>query len=65
MATQVGLLHPIGADPVRLRTSLYANDTALFIRPIGADVEHLQQLLHSFDRATWLCTEISYRSNLW
>jgi hypothetical protein len=38
MATQQGLLTPIGADSVKFRTSLYADDAALFIRPIASDV---------------------------
>jgi hypothetical protein len=32
-ATEHGLLNPIGVDPVKLRTNLYADDVALFIRP--------------------------------
>jgi hypothetical protein len=46
-ATQMGLLHPIGAD-----------DMVLFLRPIATDVAHLQQLLHSFGAATGLCKNI-------
>jgi hypothetical protein len=46
-ATQMGLLHPIGAD-----------DMVLFLRPIATDVAHLQQLLHSFGTATGLCKNI-------
>jgi hypothetical protein len=45
MATDRGLLHPISAEPVKLRTSMYVEDTALFIRPKASDVENLQQLL--------------------
>jgi hypothetical protein len=41
MATQAGLLHPIGADPIKLRTSMYTNDAALFIRLLPADVANL------------------------
>jgi hypothetical protein len=44
--TQMGLLHPIGTDPVKLRTSLYADDAALFVRPYDSDIRHMQQLLH-------------------
>jgi hypothetical protein len=58
MATQEGLLHPIGADPVKLRTNLYADDVVLFIRPIPADVAKLQQLLQHFGTAIGLCTNI-------
>jgi hypothetical protein len=39
-ATEVGLLHPIGAASVRLWTNLYADDAALFLRLIAADVEN-------------------------
>jgi hypothetical protein len=55
-ATQAGLLHPLGASPVCMRTNLYADDAALFVRPIATHVEHLQQLLESFGQATGLCT---------
>jgi hypothetical protein len=58
LATQAGLLNPIGADLVCLRTSMYADDTALFIRPIAMDINHLQQLLHAFGLAIGLCTNI-------
>jgi hypothetical protein len=46
-ATQAGLLTPIGADPVKMRTSLYVDDAVMFLRPIVADVENLQALLHT------------------
>jgi hypothetical protein len=42
MATRAGLLHPIGANLVRLRTSMYADDTAMFIRLVATDVNHHQ-----------------------
>jgi retron-type reverse transcriptase len=32
-ATHVGLLNPIGAEPIKFRTSLYADDAALFVHP--------------------------------
>jgi mannosylglycoprotein endo-beta-mannosidase len=32
-ATEQGLLSPIGADPIKMRTSLYADNATLFIRP--------------------------------
>jgi hypothetical protein len=57
-ATQMGLLHLIGAYPVKLRTSLYADNAALFVRPYGSDIRHMQQLLHSFSSTTGLCTNI-------
>jgi hypothetical protein len=39
-ATEHGLLNPIGVDPDKLRTSLYADDVALFIRPTTSDVSN-------------------------
>jgi hypothetical protein len=42
MATHAGLLHPIDADLIKLRTSLFVDDATLFIRPIPDDVENLQ-----------------------
>jgi hypothetical protein len=48
-STQMGLLHPIGADLLKLRNRLYADDAALFVgRPYDSDIRHMQQLLHSF-----------------
>jgi hypothetical protein len=57
-ATEWGLLHPIGADSVKLRTSLYTDDATLFLRPLASDVSHLQQLLTSFGSATGLRTNV-------
>jgi hypothetical protein len=58
MATMEGLLPPIEADPVKLRTSLYADDAALFLRPIADDVSNLKHILLHFGMATGLCTNI-------
>jgi hypothetical protein len=57
-AIETELLHPIGALPVRLRTSLYADGTTLFLRPIASDVAHLHHLLQAFGSATGLCTNV-------
>jgi hypothetical protein len=40
-ATQQGLLHPINVDLVRTQTSLYVDDTVLFVRPIASDIANL------------------------
>jgi hypothetical protein len=48
MATKHGLLHRIGAAPMKLRTSMYADDTALFLRAHALDVQHLHHLLQLF-----------------
>lgn len=58
-ATEQGLLRPIGADPIRIRTSLYDDDAALFIRPQMQDLNNLQQILKAFGEATGLQTNIS------
>ncbi|WVZ53491.1 hypothetical protein U9M48_004422 [Paspalum notatum var. saurae] len=66
-ATEQGLLSPIGSDPIRLRTSLYADDAALFLRPTQQDVENLQLLVERFGEATGLKTNIQkseiYKTN--
>jgi hypothetical protein len=58
MATQQGFLTPIGVDKIKMRTSLYADDTMLFLRPIAWDVTNLQYLLNHFGMAMELCTNI-------
>ena len=57
-ATQQGLLCPIGADPIRMRTSLYADDAALFVRPKVDDLITVRQLLQTFGDATGLHTNL-------
>jgi hypothetical protein len=57
-ATQQGLLHPIGDDTIKIRISLFADNTSLFLRPLATDVTHFQQLLQSFGNGTELCTNI-------
>ena len=47
-ATLQGLLTPIGTDPIRIRTSLYADDAAVFIRPTSHDLANLQLILDFF-----------------
>lgn len=44
-ATTHGLLTPIGDSTIKLRTSLYADDVAMFVRPIATDINNLQQIL--------------------
>jgi hypothetical protein len=58
-ATHEGLLTLIGADPVRMQTSLYADDAIMFLRPTAPNMEHLQHLLQAFGKATGLCTNIA------
>jgi hypothetical protein len=58
LATQEGLLTPIGTNSMKMRTSLYADDAILFLRPLALDVSNLQYLLDQFGHATVLCTNI-------
>jgi hypothetical protein len=57
MATEHGLTL-IGADPIKMWISLYADDNMPFLRPIASDVTNLQYLLNQFGMATELCTNI-------
>jgi hypothetical protein len=59
MATYRDLLHPIDADPVKLRTSMYADDTALFTRSKASYMGNLHRLLQLFGTTTCLSTNIS------
>jgi hypothetical protein len=47
---QAGLLHPIDAKPIKLQTSMYTDDTALFLRPIAADVNICNNFFSRLDR---------------
>lgn len=57
-ATQQGALSPIGAASIRIRTSLYADDAALFIRPTVSDICNVQHILQAFGEATGLKTNM-------
>ncbi|KAM0838878.1 hypothetical protein ACQ4PT_060692 [Festuca glaucescens] len=56
MATEHGLLHKIARRGAILRTSLYADDAAIFLAPFKEDVHNFAAILHSFGEATGLCT---------
>lgn len=57
-ATEQGVLSPIGSGPIKIRTSLYADDAALFIRPTVSDITNMQQILVAFGAATGLQTNM-------
>jgi hypothetical protein len=62
-ATEHGISAPIGVETIRMRTSLYADNAALFIRPTVQDLNNVQQILAAFEAASGLHTklaEISY-----
>jgi hypothetical protein len=56
LTTQEGLLTPIGAETVKMRTSLYADDDVPFLRPNSSDVSNIKFLLEKFGQATGLST---------
>jgi hypothetical protein len=55
-ATRVGLLHKLRGRGAILRTSLYADDAAVFIAPIKSDVQNIAGILQNFGEVTGLCT---------
>jgi hypothetical protein len=57
-STQAGNLTPIGADFIRIHTSLYADDAALFIRPTVRDINNVSNLVRIFGSATRLMTNL-------
>jgi hypothetical protein len=55
-ATGHGLLHKIRGRGTILRTSLYADDAAVFVAPIKEDIQNLAHILNDFGKVTRLCT---------
>jgi hypothetical protein len=56
LASIHGLLHKLARRTAILRTSLYADDAAIFIAPSKHDVQNLTAILHAFGEVTGLCT---------
>lgn len=56
MAATTGLFHKIRGRGVLLRTSLYADDAAIFMAPIKRDIDHLSNILRLFGDVTGLAT---------
>lgn len=56
LATSLGLLHKIRRRGAVPRTSLYADDAALFVAPYKEDIQNLLAILHNFGEVTGLCT---------
>ena len=48
LATQQGILTPLPITAAKWRTSLYADDAAIFISPVKDDVEAVKTILHAF-----------------
>lgn len=53
-ADECGALSPVELPSVRLRTSLYADDAALFVNPTAADLHTVAELLKLFGQASGL-----------
>jgi hypothetical protein len=56
VATREGLFHKIHGRGAVLRTSLYADDTVVFMKPIKSDIDNLSKILHLFGEVTGLAT---------
>jgi hypothetical protein len=50
------LLHKLHGRGVILRTSLYADDTAVFVAPVKEDIQNLATIHQTFGDVTGLCT---------
>jgi hypothetical protein len=61
-ATCLGLLHKLRGRGVILRTSLYADDAAVFVAPIKSDIANLAAILQNFGEVTDLCTNFGKSS---
>lgn len=70
LATAEGLLTPISQQPASLRTSLYADDAALFLNPIRDEIAAIQKILIRFGEISVLminlgkCTAYKIRWNV-
>ena len=56
LATRKKLLHRIRGRGVMVRTSLYADDAAVFLAPIKKDIDDFSAILRGFGEVTGLCT---------
>ena len=56
LASREGLFHKIRGRGVAVRTSLSANDAAVFMAPIKKDIDNLATILHLFGNVTDLVT---------
>jgi mannosylglycoprotein endo-beta-mannosidase len=55
-ATAHSLLHKLKGRGNIIRTSLYADDAAIFVSPIKEDIQNLSCILHNFGKVTGLST---------
>jgi hypothetical protein len=54
-ASTHGLLHKLRGKGTILRTSLYADDVAVFLALFKEDIQNLAHILHDFGEVTGLC----------
>jgi hypothetical protein len=59
VATAKGLFHKIRGRKAVLRTSLYADDAAVFMAPIKKDIDNLSNILRLFGDVTGLVTNFT------
>lgn len=62
LATRKGLLHKIRGRGTIMRTSLYADDAAVFMAPIKRDIDNLAAILKGFGEVSGLQTNFSKSS---
>jgi len=62
-ATEQGILSPNGSNPIRIRTSLYADDASLFDKPTQQDLTAVQRILAAFRTTIGLESSIIRRYN--
>jgi len=62
LATQQGILMPLPLTTMKLRTSLYADDDAIFINPSRAEIQAVKDILQAFGNVTGLVTNFAKSS---
>ncbi|WVZ96688.1 hypothetical protein U9M48_042292 [Paspalum notatum var. saurae] len=62
LATQHGILTPLPLTSAKLRTSLYADDAAIFLNPVREELAALKEILHIFCKASGLVTNFEKSS---
>jgi hypothetical protein len=62
LATSHGFLQKIRRRSTIVRTSLYADDAAIFVKPVKSDITNLAAILNIFGDVTGLCTNFQKSS---
>lgn len=62
LATSHGLLHKVRGHGSTVRTSLYTDNAAVFVKPIKDDVANLATILKGFEEVIGLCTNFQKSS---